>query len=109
MLTRLTVLASRPLLIFWDADDLVTEIGEHPCVWTDGGREDYPTGGFEFAGARVYLPAPELAMEGALWSTAEVYGGAGLDRCRAFMLVPGHLQTVQRAEFRGAILALQAC
>ena len=31
---------------FWDAEDLDTDIGEHPCVWTDGSREDYPTGGF---------------------------------------------------------------
>ena len=29
-------------------------------------------------------------------------------RCRAFMPVPGPLQTVQRAEFWGAILALEA-
>ena len=35
-------------------------------VSTDGSREDYPTGGFEVAGAGVYLPAPELAMEGCI-------------------------------------------
>ena len=33
---------------------------------------------------------------------------ARLSRCRAFMPVPGPLQTVQRAEFWGAILALRA-
>ena len=33
---------------------------------------------------------------------------ARLERCRAFLLVPGVLQTVQRAEFWDAILALQA-
>ena len=31
-----------------------------------------------------------------------------LERCRAFLPVPGALQTVQRAEFWGAIVALQA-
>ena len=36
------------------------------------------------------------------------YGDARLGSCRAFMPVPGPLQTVQRAEFWGAILALQA-
>ena len=36
------------------------------------------------------------------------YGDARLERCRAFLPVPGVLQTVQRAEFWGAILALQA-
>ena len=35
-------------------------------------------------------------------------GDAGLDRCRAFMAVSCPLQSVQRAEFWGAILALQA-
>ena len=38
-----------------------------PNIWTDGSREDYPVGGFEVAGAGVYLLAPELAMEGAVW------------------------------------------
>ena len=27
---------------FWDAKDLAIEVGDHPCVWTDGGREHYP-------------------------------------------------------------------
>ena len=47
-------------------------------------------------------------MEGAVWGVAEEYGDAGLERCRAFMPVLGPLQTVQRAELWGAIVALQA-
>ena len=45
-----------------------------------------------------------------IWSgrRAEEYGDARLERCRAFLPVPGVMQTVQRAEFWGAILALQA-
>ena len=81
---------------------------DHPCVWTDGSREDYPTGGFEVAVAGVYLLAPDEAFRGAVWGTVEEYGDARLDRRRAFMPVPGPLQTVQRAEFWSAILALQA-
>ena len=54
----------------------------------------------------VYLPASEVAFESSVWGVAEEYGDARLERCRAFMLVPGVLQTVQRAEFWGAILAL---
>ena len=55
-------------------------------MWTDGGGEDYPTGGFEVACAGVCLPAPELlAMQGAIWGKAEEYGDARLNRCRAFM------------------------
>ena len=48
--------------------------------------------------AGVYLPAPKLAMEGAVWGTVEGYGDARMDRCCVFVSVLGP-QTVQRAEF----------
>ena len=101
MLTWLTIRASG-LLLVGDADDLATELGEHPCVQTDGGPEAYPSGGFQVAGAGAHLPASKLALQGALWEEVEEYGDVRLDRCRAFMPVPGPLQTVQRAEFWGA-------
>ena len=44
-------------------------------------------GGFEIAGAGVYLP--ELAFDGSVWSMAEEYGDARMERCRAFMPVLG--------------------
>ena len=49
-----------------------------------------------------------MLLEGSVWGMAEEYGDACLERCRAFMLVPGVMQTVQRAEFWGAVIALQA-
>ena len=92
----------------WDAADIALEMPEHPNVWTDGSGEDFSSiGGFEVAGADVYLPAFELAFDGLVWGTAEEYGDARLERCRAFLPVPGVMQTVQRAEFWGAIVALQ--
>ena len=39
---------------------------------------------------------------------SEECGDARLERCRAVVPVPGPLQTVQRAEFWGTIVALQA-
>ena len=43
---------------YWDADDVALEMTDHPNVWTDGSREDFSSvGGFEVAGAGVYLPA----------------------------------------------------
>ena len=88
---------------------LPLEMPEYPNIWTDGSREDFSSiGGFDVAGAGVYLPASELAFEGSIWGTVEEYGDARLERCRAFLPVPGVLQTVQRAEFWGATLALQA-
>ena len=83
----------------WDADDISLEMSEHPNVWTDGSREDFSSvGGFEVAGAGVCMPASELAFDHSVWETAEEYGDARLERCRAFMPVPGVMQTVQRAE-----------
>ena len=94
---------------YWDADDIASEMPECPNIWTDGSREDFSSvGGFEFASAGVYLPASELAFEGSVWGTAEEYGDARLGRCRAFLPVPGVMQTVQCAEFWGAIIAMQA-
>ena len=49
-----------------------------------------------------------LVFDGLVWGTAEEYGDARLERCRAFLPVPGVIQTFQRAEFWGAIVALQA-
>ena len=43
-----------------------------------------------------------------VWETAEECGDAHLELCRAFLPVSGVMQTVQRAEFWGAIVALQA-
>ena len=77
--------------------------------WTDGSREDFSSvGGFEVAGAGVYLPASELACEGLILGMAEEYGDARLECCRAFLPVPGVVQIVQRAEFWGSIVAMQA-
>ena len=42
----------------------------------------------------------------AVWGTTEEYGEALDGSCGVFMSVPGTLQSVQRAEFWGAILAL---
>ena len=59
----------------WDADDIALEMTDAPNKWTDGSREDFSLiGGFEVAGAGVYVPAPELAFEGAVWGLAEEYG-----------------------------------
>ena len=94
---------------YWDADDMALNMSYNANIWTDGSREDFSSvGGFEVAGAGVYLLAAEVAYESAVGRVAEEYRNARLERCRAFMPVPGVLQSVQRAEFWGAILALQA-
>ena len=90
---------------YWDADDIALEMSEHPYIC----REDFSSvGGFEIAGAGVYFSASELAFEGSVWGTVEEYGDARLERCRMFLPVPEVMQTAQRAELWGAILAMQA-
>ena len=56
----------------------------------------------------MYLPAPEASVLGSVWGVAEEFGDARVGRCRVFMSVPGPLQSVQRAEFWGALMDLQA-
>ena len=85
---------------YWDADDVALEMSDHPNIWTDGSREDFSSvGGFEVAGAGVYLPPSEVAFDSSVYGTSEEYGDARLERCRAFLPVLGVIQTVQRAEF----------
>ena len=64
---------------YWDDADIALEMADHPDIWTHG--------------SRVYLPASEVAFDSSVWGTAEEYGDARLERCRAFMPVPGMLQT----------------
>ena len=92
----------------WNADDIALEMSEGPNIWTEGSREDFSAiSGFAVAGAGVYLPASGLAFGSSVWRTAEEYGDVRLERCRSFMHVPGVMETVQRAEFWGAIIAMQ--
>ena len=52
---------------YWDADDIALEMSEVPAIWSDGSREDFSSiGGFEVAGAWVYVVASELAFEGSV-------------------------------------------
>ena len=85
---------------YWDADDIALEMSDHPCIWTDGSREDCSSvGGFEIAGAGVYLFASEVAFESSVWGVAEENGGARLERCSASMPVLGVLLGVLALPF----------
>ena len=65
---RLTFLVPWTHPDYWDADDIALEVSDHPKIWADGSREDFSSvGGFEVAGAGVYLPASELAFDGLVW------------------------------------------
>ena len=77
---------------YWDADDIALEVRilNIWTIWTDGSREDFSSiGVFEVAGAGVYLSAAEVAFDHSVWGTVEEYGDARVERCRAFLPVPG--------------------
>ena len=49
---------------YWDADDIALEMPEYRNIWTDGSREDFSSiGGFEVAGAGVYLLLQNLLLK----------------------------------------------
>ena len=74
---------------------MAIEFGDHLSVWTDGIMDPYPLAGVSVAGAGAYLPARELAMQGATWGEVEEYGDSRLERCCVFMPIPGPLKVVQ--------------
>ena len=47
-------------------------------MWTDGSLGCYTPADVSVAGAGVYLPAPELAMQVASWGEVAEYGYARL-------------------------------
>ena len=70
------------------------ETPEHPNIWIDGSKEDFSSlGGFEVAGAGVYLPASEITFENSVWGTVEEYGDARFERCRVFLSGRSVMQT----------------
>ena len=81
---------------YWDADDIALEMTEHTNIWTDGSREDF----FLLGALKLLVVVSTCLLLNLLltdwtWGTAEEYGDARLERCRAFLPVPGVMQTVQ--------------
>ena len=67
--------------------------------------------GASSTGSGVYAPLSGHAWRHRRWGHLDELGPARdgiVDSCTGFCSVPGPLQTVQRAEFRGVVLASQA-
>ena len=97
---------------FWDQDDahdVVDDVPVHPNIWADGSREPIPHLDVEVAGAGAFVHSPAIIF-------LIVIGGDMLRILMAgwrvsphiFSEILGPLQSVQRAEYWGVILALQA-
>ena len=96
---------------FWDQDDvqdMVDDVPVAPNIWTDGSREPIPHLDVEFAGAGAFVDSPAIIFDSNHWGHAQDLDGQQEGNSHIFSGVLGPIQSVQRAEYWGVILALQA-
>ena len=94
----------------WDLEgviDLADNVPVHPNIWTDGSRDEDLDAMVGVAGAGAYVKNVPWVFDDRAWGQAQDLD-VDDDAARIFSMDPGPLQTVQRAEYWGAILALQA-
>ena len=92
----------------FDPDDAAASLTDHPDVWTDGSLVLDQVTGVSSSGSGFFAHQDERCWRGCRWGHVDgVYPGLDRAFCRGFCSVPGPLQTVQRAEMWGVILALQ--
>ena len=93
----------------FDADEVSAHMPDSPDIWSDGSLVMDSVTGISAAGAGMFAHYSEACWSGRRWGHVDRVQSVGLDHsCRAFISVPGPLQTVQRAELWGVILALQS-
>ena len=93
----------------FDADAVSLRLPDHPDVWSDGSLVLDSVTGVSAAGAGMFAHQSEVCWGGRRWGHVDRVQSVGVDHsCRAFVSVPGPLQTVQRAELWGVVLALQS-
>ena len=94
-----------------DWDSAATRMPPSPDVWTDGSLIRDEVSGSACAGAGIYARLHADNWRYRRWGHFDDLGLTpdGLSSsCLGFCSLPGPLQTVQRAEFWGVVLALQA-
>ena len=94
----------------WDTEDVLDLAEDVPAssnIWTDGSRDEDLDSMVGVAGAGAFVQAVPWVFDGRAWWHAQDLD-LGDDPSRIFSMVHGLLQTVQRAEHWGVILALQA-
>ena len=101
---------SSDVLMVWQLPDGFDAEGAEPDVWTDGSLVQDQVSGASSAGVDCFIF--RCSHLWADWEWGHLDEDVGDDAvgcaCRGFCSVPGPLQSVQRAEFWGVILALQA-
>ena len=91
------------------AGEVSAHVPDSPDIWSDGSKVLDSVTGTSAAGAGMFAHQSELCRSDRRWGHVDRVQSVGVDHsCRAFVSVPGPLQTVQRAELWGVILALQS-
>ena len=84
-------------------------VPDHSNVWSDGSLVLDQVTGVSSSGAGFFARQAGDCWDNRLWGHVDGLRSAGAAQCcRGFCSVPGPLQSVQRAEMWGVILALQS-
>ena len=86
-----------------------SNVSDHPDVWTDGSFVRDELSGVGVGGCGVYSSRSGAGWFDRKWGHLELLppGDLGVERCVLYDSIRGPLQSVQRAELWGVILALQ--
>ena len=88
--------------------DCASPLPDYPDVWTDGSLVLDHLTGVSSSGSGFFAHQPEHFWRGCKWGHVDgILPDLDPASCRGFCSVPGPLQSVQRAEMWGVILALQ--
>ena len=93
----------------FDAGEISARMPDVPKVGSDGSLVLDSITGASAAGAGMFAHQSELCWSDRRWGHVDRVQSDGVAHsCRGFVSVPGPLQTVQRGELWGVILALQS-
>ena len=84
---------------------LMRSLPDSSKIWSDGSMVLDSTTGVSAAGAGMFAHQPEFCWSNRRWGHVDCVHSVGVAHsCRAFVSVPGPLQTVQRTELWGSFL-----
>ena len=93
----------------YDRVDVASLVPDHPNFWTDGSLVLDQVTGVSSSRAGFFAHQSEKCWSNRSWGHVDCVRPAGeAQSCGGFCSVPGPLQSVQRAEMWGVILALQS-
>ena len=87
---------------------MIDDVPSDPNIWTDGSREPLPHLDVEIAGAGAFVHSLAIIFDSKHWGNAQDLDDPHEGSSHIFLGVLGPVQSVQRAEYWGVILALQA-